>query len=210
MADFGWKDVAAAERLGIPLEEYVVGGMDPDFREQLYAMGKAMDAAGLNWTILSGFRDDYRQSLTVGYHAHVGNSFHGGSFATGGYGHGCAVDLGSADRNLNSVVWDWLQRHAGQFGLFRPLRAADPAHVQPHGNWHEFASKLRDERGGSNPDLGDPATTASVTRASDAGITDDQFNCVRPRPVLLAAATHCSSADVRRPELPHLPRVDPG
>jgi hypothetical protein len=58
--------------------------MDPDFREQLFAMGRAMDAAGIDWTILSAFRDDYRQNLAAGLKARVDNSFHGGSAATGG------------------------------------------------------------------------------------------------------------------------------
>src|SRR6516225_337507 len=50
--DFTWKDASAAARLGLSMEEYVIGGMDPDFREQLFAAGQAMDAAGIDWTIL--------------------------------------------------------------------------------------------------------------------------------------------------------------
>ena len=59
--DFTWKDPAAAKRFGISMPAYVIGGMDPDFREQLYHAGRAMDAAGIRWSILSAFRDDYRQ-----------------------------------------------------------------------------------------------------------------------------------------------------
>src|ERR1700676_2271179 len=58
-------------------EDLLAGGMDPDFREQLFAAGQALDAAGVSWTILSAFRDDYRQSLAVGFRESVGNSFHG-------------------------------------------------------------------------------------------------------------------------------------
>ena len=58
--DFTWKDEAAAARLGLVTKEYVIGGMDRDFRELLYDLGHAMDADGINWTILSAFRDDYR------------------------------------------------------------------------------------------------------------------------------------------------------
>src|SRR5271166_566544 len=47
--DFTWKDLAAAKRMGISLPGYVIGGMDPDFREQLYHAGQAMDAAGIRW-----------------------------------------------------------------------------------------------------------------------------------------------------------------
>jgi hypothetical protein len=61
--DFTWKDAAAADVWSLSIEEYVIGGMDPDFRELLFTAGRAMDAAGIEWTILSGFRDDFRQSL---------------------------------------------------------------------------------------------------------------------------------------------------
>ena len=47
--DFTWKDPAAAKRLGMSMPTYVIGGMDPDFREQLYHAGRAMDAAGIRW-----------------------------------------------------------------------------------------------------------------------------------------------------------------
>jgi hypothetical protein len=61
--DFTWKDPAAAANLGMSLKTYVIGGMDPDLRELLYHAGLAMDAARIHWTILSAFRDDYRQTL---------------------------------------------------------------------------------------------------------------------------------------------------
>ena len=77
-------------------------GMDPDFREQLYHAGQAMDAAGIQWSMLSAFRDDYRQSLATGYKARVGRSLHGGSRATGGYGHGRAIDMTNADGEAES------------------------------------------------------------------------------------------------------------
>lgn len=188
--DFTWKDASAAARFGRSVEDYVVGGMDPDFREQLFAAGHAMDAAGIEWTILSGFRDDYRQALASGYKAQVGNSFHGGSAATGGYGHGCAVDLGSTDPLTNAVVWDWLDRYGEQFGLRRPLRRIDPAHVQPIAGWRERAAALRNGQSGAPTVLvtaradGDPSEQGSPTSAdySTDGLSAEQFNCVRPRP----------------------------
>ena len=67
--DFTWKDQAAAKRMGLSLEAYVIGGMDPDFREDLYHAGKAMDAAGLQWSMLSAFRDDYRQKIASGFNS---------------------------------------------------------------------------------------------------------------------------------------------
>jgi hypothetical protein len=68
--DFTWKDAAAAARLGMSLKTYVIGGMDADLRELLYHAGLAMDAARIHWTILSAFRDDYRQGLASGLKAH--------------------------------------------------------------------------------------------------------------------------------------------
>src|SRR3982075_946492 len=97
--DFTWKDPAAAKRLGMSMPTYVIGGMDPDFREQLYHAGRAMDAAGVRWALLSAFRDDYRQTLASGFKASTGNSLHGGSRRTGGYGHGRAVDVTTAEGN---------------------------------------------------------------------------------------------------------------
>jgi hypothetical protein len=143
--DFTWKDPAAAKRMGMSVPEYVVGGMEPDFREQLYHAGRAMDAAGIQWSMLSGFRDDYRQSLAKGFKARVGRSLHGGSSATGGYGHGRAVDVTNADGEAEAV-WKWLDAHGAKYGLYRPIPGPDPAHVQSRGDWHKLALTLRESR----------------------------------------------------------------
>jgi hypothetical protein len=185
--DFTWKDAVAAERLGLSVQDYVIGGMDPDFREQLYHLGRAMDAAGIDWTILSAFRDDYRQNLASGFKAHTGNSFHGGTLATGGYGHGCAVDLASTDGLSNEELWRWLDQHGDRFGIFRPLRGVDPAHLQARGPWHALAAALRVERVGN--ELGDVAFPASADRSSSAGLTEEQYACVRPRVIEEASLT---------------------
>jgi hypothetical protein len=196
--DFTWKDAAAAERLGLPVRDYVIGGMDPDFRELLFQAGNAMDAAGIAWTVLSGFRDDYRQELAVGLKAHGGNSFHGGSVATGGYGHGCAVDVASPDGVTNSAVWNWLDQHGGQFGLHRPLHEIDPAHLLPFGTWHSLAATLRNMRlanserdpAGAPGEAGRQKAIPALAESSPpAGLTAEQYNCVRPRPVIEAAAS---------------------
>ena len=81
---------------------------------------------------------------------------------------------------------------AGQFALYRPLGRVDPAHVQPRTSWHETAAMLRNERvesaqeaessGTDETDPGDPVAAAYADQSSDAGITQEQFNCVRPRP----------------------------
>jgi hypothetical protein len=142
---FTWKDPVAAARFGLSIPAYVIGGMDPDFREQLYHAGRAMDAAGIRWSILSGFRDDYRQSIASGFKASAGRSLHGGTARTGGYGHGQAVDVASEDENADAV-WQWLDRHGAKFGLYRPMRGTDPAHVQPRGSWRDVALALRNAR----------------------------------------------------------------
>src|SRR5262249_39275978 len=92
--DFGWKDQKAAQKVGMSLKDYVIGGMDRDFRGKLYHALRAMDDAGLSPGITSGFRDDYRQELAKGNKAAPDSSYHGGS-RRGGYGHGLAADLGS-------------------------------------------------------------------------------------------------------------------
>jgi hypothetical protein len=143
--DFTWKDVAAAARLGMTLGDYVIRGMDGDFRELLYRAGLEMDAAGIHWTILSAFRDDYRQGLASGYKARLGDSLHGGSYTTGGYGHGCAVDIADT-AGKSRVLWTWLDSNAARLGLERPLAGLDPPHVQPRGPWHEVAAALRQGR----------------------------------------------------------------
>jgi hypothetical protein len=186
--DFTWKDAAAAARLGLTTDEYVIGGMDPDFRELLFDLGHAMDAAGIDWTILSAFRDDYRQGLAAGFKAHRGFSFHGGSIATGGYSHGCAADLEATDgsEESNNAVWKWLDQHGERFGIHRPMRKIDPAHIQPVGGWHEVAAELRDKRaeirdadlpsGAAGTDVGKQIFPVS---AAEAGVSEAQFECVR-------------------------------
>ena len=147
--DFTWKDPAAAKRFGLAMPAYVIGGMDPDFREMLYHAGRAMDADGIRWSILSAFRDDYRQSLASGFKASSSNSLHGGKARTGGYGHGQAIDITSEDGHSDPTVWRWIARHGAKYGLYRPMPGADPAHIQPRGGWRRTAVALRDSRVGT-------------------------------------------------------------
>jgi hypothetical protein len=146
--DFTWKDPAAAKHAGKSLRAYVIGGMDPDFREQLYHAGHAMDSAGLHWSMLSAFRDDWRQSIASGIKARTGYSRHGGSKAVGGYGHGRAVDIGHIDSERSGEVWRWIDANGAKFGLHRPYRF-DPPHVEPRVEWRRLASNLRRERTGA-------------------------------------------------------------
>jgi hypothetical protein len=167
--NFTWKDPAAAKRLGMSLKAYVIGGMAPDFREQLYHAGHAMDASGIRWSILSAFRDDYRQRLAAGFKAHEGNSQHGGSNATGGYGHGRAVDITSTDGDARAA-WHWIDAHGARFGLRRPMPSADPAHVQPR---NEMTRQLREARAKLENELGGVRTVA-VRHTSTVAQADEE------------------------------------
>jgi hypothetical protein len=115
--DFTWKDPKAAQKAGMSLMDYVIGGMDRSFKLKLYHALRAMDDAGLAPGITSGFRDDYRQSLASGNKAATDSSYHGGS-RRGGYGHGLAADLVSvkgetrAKRCISSEsLWKWIDAH---------------------------------------------------------------------------------------------------
>jgi hypothetical protein len=135
--DFTWKDPKAAEKAGMPMMEYVIGGMEPSFRLKLYRALRAMDDAGLVPGITSAFRDDYRQAIASGKKASSDSSYHGGS-RRGGYGHGLAADLVSAkgetraERWVSSeILWKWIDAHGQEFGIGRPYLDRDPPHVGP-------------------------------------------------------------------------------
>ena len=135
--DFAWKDPKAAEKARMSLMEYVIGGVDRDFKLKLYHALRAMDGAGLSPGITSAFRDDFRQSLASGLKAATDRSYHGGSFR-GGYGHGLAADLVSvkgetrAERFTSSeILWKWIDAHGKEFGIGRPYLDKDPPHVGP-------------------------------------------------------------------------------
>ncbi|WP_349630099.1 D-alanyl-D-alanine carboxypeptidase family protein [Bradyrhizobium tropiciagri] len=135
--DFGWKDPNAAEKAGMPLMDYVIGGMDRAFKQKLFYMLYAAEQAGLAPGITSGFRDDYRQSIASGLKAANDKSYHGGS-SRGGYGHGLAADVismngGSKDERATETrkLWKWIDEHEKQFGVGRPYLNGDPAHLGP-------------------------------------------------------------------------------
>jgi hypothetical protein len=159
--DFTWKDPAAAKHVGMSLPTYVISGMDPDFREQLYHAGRAMDADGIHWAILSAFRDDYRQRLASGFKASAGNSLHGGSRRVGGYGHGRAIDITSADGDMEDV-WHWIDKHGGKYGLTRPMPGRDPAHIQSRGDWRAVAHNLKRDRLKTSVAKADPDGTKAA------------------------------------------------
>jgi hypothetical protein len=135
--DFGWKDPKAAKNAGRSVPDYVIGGVDRDFKLKLFQMLRAADQAGLAPGITSAFRDDYRQSIASGLKAADNRSYHGGSLR-GGYGHGLAADIVSikgATRKerlgSSEILWKWIDDHGRDFGLGRPYLDRDPPHVAP-------------------------------------------------------------------------------
>lgn len=135
--DFGWKDPKAAERAGMSMMDYVIGGMDKSFKKKLFRTLLAAEAAGLSPGITSAFRDDYRQSIASGLKAASDRSYHGGS-TRGGYGHGMAADIVSTQGNNRAqrwvsteILWKWVDANGKAYGIGRPYLGRDPPHVGP-------------------------------------------------------------------------------
>ncbi len=135
--DFTWKDPHAADKVGMPMMDYVIGGMDRSFKTKLFHTLRAAELAGMSPGITSAFRDNYRQSIASGMKAATDRSYHGGSFR-GGYGHGLAADVVSIDgatRNQRwastEKFWKWIDAHGKEFGIGRPYLGRDPPHVAP-------------------------------------------------------------------------------
>ena len=135
--DFTWKDPKAAEKAGMPMMDYVIGGMDRSFKLKLFHTLHAAERAGLSPGITSAFRDDYRQSIASVLKAASDRSYHGGSLR-GGYGHGLAADAVSvkgatrAQRWISTEsFWKWIDAHGKEFGIGRPYLDRDPPHLAP-------------------------------------------------------------------------------
>jgi hypothetical protein len=144
--DFTWKDPHAAEKAGMSVAQYVIGGIDHGFKVRLYHLFRALDDAGLAPGMTSGFRDDYRQSIASGHKAATGNSYHGGS-RRGGYGHGLAADVVSVKGETRSArwlsserLWKWIDAHGEEYGIGRPYLDKDPPHIAPI-DGKEYADK---------------------------------------------------------------------
>jgi hypothetical protein len=146
VANFAWKDPIAAEKVGMSLKEYVIGGMDRGYKLKLFRALRMMDDAGFMPGITSAFRDDYRQSIASGNKAASDSSFHGGS-RRGGYGHGMAVDVVSVKGEtrlqrfaVSEELWKWIDAHEKELAVGRPYLDRDPPHVAPV-DGREYAAK---------------------------------------------------------------------
>jgi hypothetical protein len=149
--DFTWKDPKAAERAGMTMMDYVIGGMDRSFKLKLFHALHAAEQAGLWPGITSAFRDDYRQSIASGLKAATDRSYHGGSFR-GGYGHGLAADVVSvkgatrAQRWISTEsLWKWIDARGKEFGIGRPYLDRDPPHLAPI-DGKEYAAHRREPK----------------------------------------------------------------
>jgi hypothetical protein len=168
--DFTWKDPHAAERVGMPMIDYVIGGMDRSFKTKLFHTLRAAEQAGLSPGITSAFRDDYRQSIASGMKAATDRSYHGGSFR-GGYGHGLAADVVSVDGATRAqrwvsteALWKWIDAHGNEFGIGRPYLGRDPPHVAPI-DGKEYASH--------NPGMKDRHAAADVSKRKRLAMRDN-------------------------------------
>jgi hypothetical protein len=169
--DFTWKDPKAAERVGMPMMDYVIGGMDRRFKTKLFHTLHAAEQAGLSPGITSAFRDDYRQSIASGMKAATDMSYHGGSFR-GGYGHGLAADVVSvegATRNQRwastEKFWKWIDAHGKEFGIGRPYLGRDPPHVAPT-DGREYAAHNPGMRAHAQADVKKPTRLAARDNAA--------------------------------------------
>ena len=174
--DFGWKDPKAAERAGMSMMDYVIGGMDRSFKLKLFHTLHAAEVAGLSPGITSAFRDDYRQSIASGLKAASNRSYHGGS-SRGGYGHGLAADIvsvegGTRDERWASSekLWKWVDAHGKEFGIGRPYLGRDPPHVAPV-DGQEYAAHNR----------GSKHAGSDVKKVKRVAIRDDPNLTKRPR-----------------------------
>ena len=154
--DFTWKDPKAAERVGMSMMDYVIGGMDRSFKLKLFHTLYAAEAAGLQPGITSAFRDDYRQGIASGLKAASNRSYHGGSLR-GGYGRGLAADIVSVNGATRAkrwvsteALWKWVDANGKQYGIGRPYLKFDPPHVGPI-DGREYTSR----RGGAKVAVAD-------------------------------------------------------
>jgi hypothetical protein len=171
--DFGWKDPKAADHANMSITDYVIGGMDREFKLRLFRLLLAAEQAGLSPGITSAFRDNYRQSIASGLKAADDRSFHGGSLR-GGYGHGLAADIVSVSgatralrQSSSETLWNWVDKHGKDYGVGRPYHDRDPPHVGPI-DGSEYVS--RHSGGRSRHASASRARHAAVARA-DQGVS---------------------------------------
>jgi hypothetical protein len=169
--EFAWKDPKAAEKAGMSMMDYVIGGMDRSFKLKLFYTLYAAEQAGLQPGITSAFRDNYRQSIASGLKAATDRSYHGGSLR-GGYGRGLAADIVSVNGRTRAQrwvstekLWKWIDANGKDFGIGRPYLDRDPPHVAPI-DGQEYVSR----RGGAKTQEAE----ATVKKSNRVAARDDR------------------------------------
>jgi hypothetical protein len=193
--DFTWKDPKAAERAGMSMMDYVIGGMDRKFKIKLFHTLHAAEQAGLQPGITSAFRDDYRQGIASGLKAATDRSYHGGS-TRGGYGRGLAADIVSVKGNSRAQrwvstekLWKWIDANGKDYGIGRPYLDRDPPHVAPT-DGQEYVSR----RGGAKTEVAEAKTRktqvaeAKVKKSSRQAARNDRGKTKQAKTAKIAAA----------------------
>jgi hypothetical protein len=203
--DFTWKDPHAAEKVGMPMMDYVIGGMDRSFRTKLFHTLRAAELAGMSPGITSAFRDDYRQSIASGMKAATDRSYHGGSFR-GGYGHGLAADVVSVDGatrdqrwTSTEKFWKWIDAHGKEFGIGRPYLGRDPPHVAPV-DGREYAAH--------NPGMKVQHAHAELKKPTRLAMRDSAAKMPGKRKVVQSAARPTRQGAIS--ERPKMAMAEPG
>ena len=170
--EFGWKDPKAAEKVGMTMMDYVIGGMDRSFKLKLFYTLYAAEQAGLQPGITSAFRDNYRQSIASGLKAATDRSYHGGSLR-GGYGRGLAADIVSVNGRTRAQrwvstekLWKWIDANGKDYGIGRPYLDRDPPHVAPI-DGQEYVSR----RGGAKTQVAE-ANSKKVEEAKGKKVAE--------------------------------------
>jgi hypothetical protein len=205
--DFTWKDPNAAEKVGLPMMDYVIGGMERSFKTKLFHTLRAAEQAGMSPGITSAFRDDYRQSIATGMKAATDRSYHGGSFR-GGYGHGLAADVVSVDgatRDQRWVstekFWKWIDAHGKEFGIGRPYLGRDPPHVAPI-DGREYAA----HNGGMKP----RHAAANIKKRTRLAMRDSAANTLKKRNTVQAGSPVRNTKQGAISARPRIAMVEPG
>jgi len=189
--DFAWKDPKAADRVGMSMMDYVIGGMDRKFKLKLFHTLHAAEQAGLQPGITSAFRDDYRQGIASGLKAATDRSYHGGS-TRGGYGRGLAADIVSVKGNSRAQrwvttekLWKWIDANGKDYGIGRPYLDRDPPHVAPT-DGQEYVSR----RGSAKTQEAE----AKPTKSTRVAMRDDRSKA-KAKQVKIAKAAKIAKAD---------------
>ena len=199
--DFTWKDPKAAERAGMSMMDYVIGGMDRKFKLKLFHTLHAAEQAGLQPGITSAFRDDYRQGIASGLKAATDRSYHGGS-TRGGYGRGLAADIVSVKGNSRAQrwvstekLWKWIDANGKDYGIGRPYLDRDPPHVAPT-DGQEYVSR----RGGAKTQDAEAKTRktqdaeAKVKKSSRQAARNDRSKTKQAKAAKIAQAAKIARA----------------